>query len=519
MTLALTHRCGKMAGVLRRRTVVMPIAVLLLAGAACTRRGSPASPGATESPTRPPAVRSVGALPEWDRPGDRDWRVVRVGRQHDVEGFADHDSVLAGEPVRLYVSTVAGRFRVRAYRMGWYRGALARLVWLSAWQPGRRQRAAVVGGAVHTVWAPWRASLVVPTGGWVPGMYLLRIDTDRGVLRRFVPLTVRSQSMRGAVVLVNADTTWQAYNDWGGYSLYHGPDGAKDSRSRAVSFDRPYGYGAGAGDFIGAELPLLALAERLGLPLGYATDVDLHRRPHLLDAAAAVISLGHDEYWSPAMRTAVTTARDHGTNVAFLGANAVFRKIRFGSTGLGPDRLEINYKDATDPIGRVDPAQVTTQWREPPSSDPESSLTGTYYRCNPVRADMVVADPSSWLLAGLGLRAGDRLPNVVGSEYDRVHLATPTPRPIHILFHSPLRCGGLADASDVAYYTVRSGAAGFDAGTSDWVTQLDSRNTRVRTVVTTVTSRLLEAFTAGPAGRAHPVTDNAARYTHAPNSW
>jgi hypothetical protein len=443
---------------------------------------------------------------------------MRVGAQHDVEGFADRDSVLAGQPVRLYVSTIAGRFSVRAYRMGWYRGAGARVVWRTGWQPGRRQRAAVVTGAARTVWAPWRPSLTVPTDGWLPGMYLFRIDTDRG-LRRFVPLTVRNGSMRGAVVLVNANTTWQAYNDWGGYSLYHGPDGAKESRSRAASFDRPYGYGAGAGDFVGAELPLLMLAERLGLPLGYATDVDLHRLPHLLDGAAAVVSLGHDEYWSPAMRAAVTAARDRGTNVAFLGANAVFRKIRFGSTTLGANRLEINYKDATDPIGRTDPSQVTTQWREPPSSDPESSLTGTYYRCNPVRAAMVVADPSNWLLAGLGLRVGDRLPNVVGSEYDRVHLATPTPRPIHILFHSPLRCGGLPDASDAAYYTVRSGAAGFNAGTSDWITQLNSDDPVVRKVITTVTTRLLRAFAAGPAGRAHPTTDNAGRYANAPRSW
>ena len=62
----------------------------------------------------------------------------------------------------------------------------------------------------------------------------------------------------------------------------------------------------------------------------------------------------------------------------------------------------------------------------------------------------------------------------------------------------------------MAYYTVQSGAAGFNAGTSDWVTQLDSRNRKVRTVVTTVTTRLLQAFAAGPAGRSHPATDNAA---------
>jgi hypothetical protein len=42
-----------------------------------------------------------------------------------------------------------------------------------------------------------------------------------------------------------------------------------------------------------------------------------------------VISLGHDEYWSPAMRHTVEGARDAGTNLAFLGANAVYWRVRF----------------------------------------------------------------------------------------------------------------------------------------------------------------------------------------------
>ncbi len=112
--------------------------------------------------------------------------------------------------------------------------------------------------AVHRVDAPWRPSTTLETTGWPPGMYLLRLDTDRGAVRRFVPLVVRTASARGAVVMVNANTTWQAYNQWGGYSLYRGPTGGDEDRARAVTFDRPYDYGAGAGDFIGAELPLLA---------------------------------------------------------------------------------------------------------------------------------------------------------------------------------------------------------------------------------------------------------------------
>ena len=437
-TVWMTVRCGSARP---GREVVLAGVLAGLALVGCTP-GRPTPPAPRTAPaTRPAAAPAAApAFPgteERAKRGDPSWSMVRTGAQHDVEGYTDRDSVRPGQPVRLFVSTIARHVRVRAYRMGWYAGTRARLVWRSASVPARLQPAARVTGPTHTPSAPWRPTLTVDTTGWPAGDYLLRLDTDRGPLRRFVPLTVRTASNRGAVLLVNADTTWQAYNAWGGYSLYHGPDGARADRSRAVTFDRPYDYGAGTADFLAAELPLVALAERLGLRLGYATDVDLQRDPSLLDGAAAVISLGHDEYWSPVMRAALTRARDRGTNVAFLGANAIYRKIRFGRTGLGADRLEINYKDDTDPIGRTDPAQVTTQWREPPSSDNESSLTGTDYGCSPVHAPMVVVDPGSWLFTGLGLSAGSRLPGLVGSEYDRVYLGAPTPRPIEVLTHSP----------------------------------------------------------------------------------
>ncbi len=85
-----------------------------------------------------------------------------------------------------------------------------------------------------------------------------------------------------------------------------------------MSFDRPLDFGLGTGDFIGNEAPVVRLAEKLGLPLAYAADTDLDGDPHLLDGALAVISLGHDEYYSRAMRDALSSARDtQGTNLAF----------------------------------------------------------------------------------------------------------------------------------------------------------------------------------------------------------
>ena len=131
------------------------------------------------------------------------------------------------------------------------------------------------------------------------------------------------------MVLVNAVTTWQAYNLWGGRSLYEGPGGF-DGRSRKVTFDRPYDT-SGARLFLDFERDAIEVAERSGVPLAYLTSLDL--RPGVLDGARAVVSLGHDEYWSPGMRAAVTRARDNGTNLAFLGANAVYWRIGMCTAG------------------------------------------------------------------------------------------------------------------------------------------------------------------------------------------
>jgi len=162
---------------------------------------------------------------------------------------------------------------------------------------------------------------------------------------------------------------------WGGYDLYNGPRGITDynNRSLAVSLDRPYDR-QGAFMFLYHERKLIELAERLGMPLAYVTSMDIDADPHLLEGASALFSLGHDEYWTPPERASVTAARDAGMNIAFLGANCMFRRTRLASTRLGPRRLVICYKTSylQDPEYGKDNALVTSDWREPPNADPES---------------------------------------------------------------------------------------------------------------------------------------------------
>ncbi|MFC1414382.1 N,N-dimethylformamidase beta subunit family domain-containing protein [Streptacidiphilus sp. N1-12] len=467
------------------------------------------------------AGRTAGApdaeQAERQRPGDADWRIRSQGPPEAVEGYTDRISVLPGESFALHVSTTAPGFTVSAYRVGWYGGAQARLVWRSAPQPGRRQGPARWTGATRTAYAAWTPSLTVRTEGWPPGAYLLRLDGSHGH-QRYVPMVLRSASARGRTVLMHGVATWQAYNLWGGANLYQGRDGGYGSRSLVVSFDRPYDN-SGAEKFMVYERALVVLAERLGLPLAYTTGLEVHRQPDALDGARAVLSLGHDEYWTPRQRAAVTRARDTGTNLAFLGANACFRRIRWQAGDRQIACYKSDFRD--DPAYATDRAEVTTDFRAAPGADPESSLTGVYYESNPVDARYTVHTADHWLFAGTGVRTGDTFAHLVGVEYDRVTPGVPTPRPIEILAHSPLVCNGVHSHSDSAYYTVPGGAGVFASGTMRWVEGLmagthddwgaHGMDARTGAMVTRATSNLLTAFAEGPAAHGRPAPrDNVA---------
>ncbi len=125
-------------------------------------------------------------VPENSLPGDKDWWIKRVGTPDVIMGYAGQASVLPGEPIHLYVSDDDRvNLRVRAFRMGWYRGDLARKVWESGPVRGHRQRAATKIAQTNTVHAHWGRSVTVPTDDWPAGSYLLRLDAQSG--QRYVP--------------------------------------------------------------------------------------------------------------------------------------------------------------------------------------------------------------------------------------------------------------------------------------------------------------------------------------------
>jgi hypothetical protein len=336
----------------------------------------------------------------------------------------------------------------------------------------------------NTIECDWRPTLAIEVGDdWLPGNYLALLTASSGE-QRYVPFLVRDDSSTAAIVVQSSVTTWQAYNLWGGYSLYGGiPTGGLsdyESRARVVSFDRPYGPNLdahGSGDWLGNEFPLVALVERLGLDVTYWNDVDFHARPDLLLAHRCLVSLGHDEYWSMAMRQGAATALAHGVNLAFLGANACYRQIRLEASPLGPNRRVVCYKDAAaDPVARTSPELATGFcWATDPVPWYESRLIGVMYQAfmpqGATFAPFVVADDSSFAFAGTGLRAGDSLPRLVGSEFD-AYAPAAAPPGVQILAHSPVQSVAGAGYSDCTWYTRPGGGGVFATGTASWVTSL-----------------------------------------------
>ena len=467
------------------------------------------------------------------RPGTPNWVVTGRPVPHAIEGYADRVSAAAGETVQLFVNTGSPTFHVEAYRMGWYQGLGGRLIWQSAEVPGRRQPLPSFTPGTNLIecaWAPSVAFGVDPT--WPGGNYLLKLVGSDGQ-QQFVPLTVREDTSDAAYVIQNSVTTWQAYNLWSAYSLYFGPQGHGQSyahRSRIVSFDRPYAlaqadWANGAGDWLGNEFPFVMMAERLGLDVTYWTDVDFANNPGRLLQHKALISLGHDEYWSSSMLDGALAARNAGVNFAFLGANACFRHIRLDASPVnGKARRVVCYKDAAeDPFFRSNDAEVTADWPTGPVPRPESALIGNMYQSNPVDAALTVGAAASWGMAGTGLSNGDTLPHVVGSEYDAFQPGL-SPTNIEIWAHSPLECRGRPGHSDVTWYTHPGGGGVFASGTNWWVSKLADNQglfppalvpralPGVTSTVTTITKNVLAAIGAGPGDAIRPSSPNWGRF-------
>lgn len=381
------------------------------------------------------------------------WRAGKVAPADLLSAYAN-DSVRAGEPLQLRVSAAAA-WRASVYRIGYFRGKGGTKV-AEAEGPSRVFSGRSVDPRTRAVSAGWPVVAEIDTSGWVSGLYTVVVRTADGGTN--IPFVVRPAVADGKVAILAASMTWQAYNVWGGRSLYRDTAGSFAGRSYAVSYDRPYDHGLwGAPIAMGFDIPVARLTDEVGIDHVWFTNADVARDPGLLKGARAVVSTGHDEYWPKSYREALISARDAGADLAFLGANAGYWRV-----GLRGDAVYC----AKDPA--IQPLNI--RWRE--QGKPESAVVGLLYDAFPVSGPMVVREPDFVLFEGTGVKAGLSFPGLIGVESDRYYPGHQTPHDIEVPTLSPVECRGKQTWSTMGYYSVASGARVFATGTMSWTRAL-----------------------------------------------
>jgi hypothetical protein len=440
---------------------------------------------------------------EWDISGDGD---------PTIQGYATEISVDHGSSISFKIKTPATAYRIDIYRLGWYGGDGARKVASitpSAQLP-QSQPACLTSASNGLVdcgnWSV-SASWTVPADS-ASGLYIARpVRLDTGGASH-IPFVVRDDGGTSDLLVQTSDTSWQAYNRYGGRSLYVGDYGSRgfpEGRAYAVSYNRPFNVRANEPRswIFGAEYPMIRFLERNGYDVSYFSGVDTDRRPGLLSRHKTFIASGHDEYWSGAQRDNVEAARDAGMNLAFFSGNEVFWKTRWGASIDGSNtshRTLITYKE-TAAGEKLDPTSTWTgTWRDPafsPPSDggrPENSLTGTSFSVNTFRSDPMTVTASDgkhrfWRNTSVAtLAAGQEatLPSgTLGYEWDSapdnasrpagaMFLSSTTHDVETLLMNAGTSFGVGPATHHLVLYRRPSGALVFGAGTVQWAFGLDS---------------------------------------------
>lgn len=334
-----------------------------------------------------------------------------------VEGYFDATSIGCGQSAKL---TIVGpqQADIYIYRIGYYQGKGARLI------------AHIKSAQSFT------ASSKTP-----PGAYIAKLKSA-GRASTFIPIVIRSQSQKSDITFVSSVLTWQAYNQWGGASIYKGANGKSDTKSSQVSFDRPYD-GDGTGQFRYMEQPLVTMIEQLGLDTSYMTDVDLDKGP-VINSGSLVFG-GHSEFWTQSMRSTVENAVASGINLLIFGGNTAYA------------RTELTGREL---IGRIPFRDI---------NNPESLLIGSQYFALGIKKDL--ESQNRWPFSVLGNNA--IIKGIYGYEADTA-MGTRGPG-VEILARatiSPTEKGWVAMST---YYTGASGATVLNMGTNGWVCAMQNR--------------------------------------------
>ncbi|HVQ15561.1 MAG TPA: N,N-dimethylformamidase beta subunit family domain-containing protein, partial [Vicinamibacterales bacterium] len=450
-------------------------------------------------------------LMENSKPGTTEWQLTNPGLTSGIiEGYASLTSVNRGGQIQLFVNTGEPTYTIDIFRVGYYGGLGARRMMPTISRAGRVQiipSPAPVTGLVECDWAdPY--VLNIPNSAdatdWMSGIYLAKLTAGVSGKQQYIIFAVRDDARFTDLIMAQSVNTYQAYNPWGGKSLYGTIAKRDDTANKAtkVSFNRPY-FGeqtSGVSEFFYWEAGMARWLESQGYDVSYATNVDVDRDPNLLIPHKAFLSVGHDEYWSWNMRDHVESARDSGVNLGFFSGNASYWQVRLEPSVVGgqPARTLVGYKErwAEDPI--TPDYLKTNQFRLAPVNRPEDAMIGVRF-VTQARTALVVEDASHWVFSGTGLKNGDRLTKDDGSTfigYEVDAMGPSSPANAQRQAHSPVTPAA-AYFSDMTTYRAPSGATVFATGSIGWSQTIPQ--------VVQMTRNVLARFTTGAFAETTPV--------------
>jgi len=298
---------------------------------------------------------------ENNNPGNpaAEWDISGAG-DVSIQGFSTDLSVDNGSSIYFKINVSdAANYNIKIYRLGYYQGNGARLITNLGNFTGIIQPAPLTDAVTGLVdcgnWSV-AASWAVPSNA-VPGLYIARLTRNGNGGASHIPFVVRDDNSTADILFQTSDATWQAYNVWGGNSLYVGSTSYPSGHATKVSYNRPFvtrggGGGSSAAEdwLFHAEYPMIRWLERNGYHLNYATNIDVARNPNIMQAHKVFLSVGHDEYWSKEQRDHITAARNSGKHLAFFSGNEVYWKTRWENSidGSGTSfRTLVCYKEGT----------------------------------------------------------------------------------------------------------------------------------------------------------------------------
>ena len=305
-----------------------------------------------------------------------------------IEAHAFPASVDRGQPLRLHIASRHRRLVGVAARIG-----------QAGLEAARHFDVTMVGPA---------AEINLPTNGFRAGLYLIVLrPADGSDHVRFVPMAVRDDHNPASVVVHIPTATYQAYNAWGGASLYDfdSPAGATDH----IRMDRPYDVFDGAGFCFYGDYHLASWLDAEGISADFIMSNDLHASPAIFSGRRLFVSAFHDEYWSQDMRDNLRGFVCAGGNAAFLGANNIYARVAF---------------DADGRTMTVAPKGALRRFRD--LGQPEDELLGSWYDAYrfPYGSGSAweASNADHWIYDGTGMTNGDRIEGLIGYEWDQARI-------------------------------------------------------------------------------------------------